>query len=114
MLHALEMGEVTSLREHYAEDAKDPTWIPDLGGNGWTLITVDHKQLRKPEERKLLQEAGIIAFYIVRPFIDLDFSEQAWRLVKMWPSITQKARTTRGGRCYLVRLNGAVDDYPVR
>jgi hypothetical protein len=113
MLNALEMGKVTSLREHYPENTKDPIWLPDLGANGWTLITVDHAQRRKPEERQAIVTSGALAFYLAKSFLSLVFEEQAWRLVKLWPEITKVAEKPHGGgKCFLVNLKGGVD--PIR
>jgi len=114
MLHALEMGEVTSLRAHYKEDAKDPVWLPDLGTNGWTLISVDHAQRRKPEERQAIIASGAMAFYLAKSFLSLMFDEQAWRLVKLWPEITQTAQKSRGnGKCFLVPMRGGIEPIPL-
>jgi hypothetical protein len=110
MLHALNMGAVTSLREHYPEDTKDPVWLPDLGTNGWTLISVDHAQRRKPEERRAIVESGTLAFYLAKSFLSLMFDEQAWRLVKLWPEITKVAQRPRGGgKCFLVPIKGGIE-----
>lgn len=110
MLHALAMGEVTSLREHYPQDARDPVWLPDLGAKGWTLISVDHAQRRRPEERQAIIASGALAFYLAKSFLSLMFEEQAWRLVKLWPEITRMAERPRGGgKCFLVPVKGGIE-----
>lgn len=111
MLTALGMGDVTSLREHFAENALDEVWIPALGTNGWTLLGCDRGQLRKPEEKIALRDAGAIAFYLARAFDNLQLVEKAWRLVKAWPAITETAERTRGGQCYLVHVNCSIEVY---
>ena len=91
---------------------RDDVWIPQLGRNGWTLISIDRNQLRKPEERAALRAGGAIAFYMAKTFDHLPFMEQAWRLVKFWPAITDAAERTRQGQCYLVRTNGGIEVLP--
>jgi hypothetical protein len=114
MLHALEMGEVTSLRAHYPADTKDPVWLPDLGANGWTLISVDHAQRKKPEERRAIVASGALAFYLSKSFLTLLFDEQAWRLVKLWPEITKVAERPRdNGKCFLVPVRGGIEPIPM-
>jgi PIN domain-containing protein len=114
MLHALEMGEVTSLRQHYPENTKDPVWLPDLGKKGWTLISVDHAQRKTPAERKAIVASGAMAFYLAKSFLSLVFEEQAWRLVKLWPEITATAEKPQGGaKCFLVPVKGGIEPIPL-
>jgi hypothetical protein len=109
MLQSLDRGEVISLREHFPQDAADLIWIPELGRNGWTLLSVDHNQTRRPEERAALKKAGAIAFYLAKSFIALPFGEQAWRLVKFWPDIADAAEAAISGGCYHVKINGKIE-----
>lgn len=109
MIQALGRGDVIPLREHFPNDAADLVWIPELGKNGWTLISVDHNQTRRPEERAALKKAGATAFYLAKSFIALPFEQQAWRLVKFWPDIADAAEAATGGGCYQVRINGKIE-----
>jgi len=103
------MGDVTTLREHYPENTIDEKWIPEVARNGWVLISGDRRQARKPEERAILKESGVIAFYLAKGFNDLTLSEKASKLAAVWPKITRQASKTIGGQCYLVHLHGKID-----
>ena len=109
MLNALEPGTATSLRQEYAENLKDPIWLADLGKNGWTLVSIDRRQLKKPEERDALKKSGAVAFYLAKGFDHQPFMDQAWRLLKVWPAIVDTAKRTRAGQVYLVKINGGIE-----
>jgi len=113
MLSALEIGDVTSLREHYAENLADEIWIPELGKNGWVLIGKDREQLKKPEQRQALITNGVTAFYLAKGYDHLPLNEIAWRLVRCWPMITAMAERSRKGGLFLVQLNGKIEPLPL-
>ena len=114
MLNALGMGEVTALRREFKEDTVDVDWIPVIGRNGWTLIGCDRGQIKDPKEKMALKDAGVIAFYLAKGFDSFQLVDKAWRLVKVWPSIIAASESTRGGQCYMVRTNGAIEVLALR
>jgi len=109
LLGALDYGEVTSLREHFAPNTTDVVWITELGERGWVLLSLDRSQRSKPPERAALKASGVIAFYFAKGFDHLPLDEQAWRIVKFWPAIAARAEAARKGECYMVRINGKID-----
>jgi len=112
ILGALDHGEVTALRHHYAENAIDTVWIPELGEKGWILVSLDRSQRSSPPERSALQSSGVIAVYLAHAFDSLKLDDQAWRLVKFWPSIVAAARRARRGEHFIVRIQGKVEKLP--
>ncbi len=100
--------DVVALRHYYPVNEKDKEWIPEVGTNGWILITKDRKQRSKPEERRALVENSVTAFYLAKSFDSQPLMEVAWRLVKYWTKITMMAEAAKKGTLFLVDINGGI------
>jgi hypothetical protein len=48
--------------DHFAQDADDSDWIPDVAARGWVIVTRDRRILFTPVERAALERSG--AHYI--------------------------------------------------
>jgi hypothetical protein len=112
ILGGLDLGDVTSLRENFAPDTPDVVWIKELGARGWILITKDRSQRSKPPERAALSSEGVSAFYLAHAFDHLPLQDQAWRVLRFWPSIVAQAECAKKGACYIVRIQGKIDPMP--
>lgn len=54
--------EVELMDDHFAQDADDADWIPDVAAHGWVIVTRDRRILFNPVERAALARSG--AHYI--------------------------------------------------
>jgi hypothetical protein len=50
--------------DHFAEDAEDTVWIPEVGSRGWVVLTKDKAIRRHPEERDAVMEANVGMFIL--------------------------------------------------
>jgi predicted nuclease of predicted toxin-antitoxin system len=48
--------------DHFAQDAIDEAWIPDVAGRGWIILTKDKNIRRRPGEREALLTANARIF----------------------------------------------------
>jgi hypothetical protein len=101
---------VDHLRRFFPQDTEDPIWLLELAKRApdAIVVTADPRISRGKHERAAWLESGLTVFFL-RSFADLPGSEQAWRLVKWWPSIVQAARKARAGSGFLVTVNGKIE-----
>ena len=99
------------LVRHHDEDSRfttttpDEQWIASLSTEGepyWIVISGDGRILKNKAQRAVLDEARLPFFYLARPWINLPIREQAWKFMKVWPSIVDHAEA-RVGRLFEVR-----------
>ena len=51
-------------QEHFARDAADDAWLPDVGSRGWTVIGFDFSYHKYPAEIAAIRQYGIGVFYL--------------------------------------------------
>jgi hypothetical protein len=109
MIQALakpEGHEVAHLRTKFSANTPDTEWIQALSQEGgWIVICGDLNILRTRAERPVWKAAGLVGFFLKKGWMSQPPWEQAWRLVKWWPSITEQARLATPGSTYGVQLN---------
>lgn len=89
--------KVFSLREKFKENALDTEWIAELSKEkDWFIISSDrfNKSLL---EKEALRQSGITAFILAKGWQHIGYWEQAWSLVRWWPSIIGVAKKFQGG-----------------
>lgn len=58
-------------------------------------------------ERKAWRDSGLTAFFFTKGWTNIKFWDQAWRLIKWWPSIVEQAQKIRPGAGFVVPLKSA-------
>jgi hypothetical protein len=104
--------EVVHLRDRFKPDTPDVDWIRTLSEEGgWILICGDMNITRTKAERAVWKNAGLVGFFLKKGWINQTPWEQAWRLVKWWPTIVAQARIAAPGSTYYVHLqpNGKLE-----
>jgi hypothetical protein len=51
-------------RDHFAPDARDDAWIPEIAARGWVIVTRDFAIKRRPNEREAWSSARARAIMI--------------------------------------------------
>jgi hypothetical protein len=54
------------------------------------LVTADCNMKRVADERKALKESGLTVIFLARSFSQLTPHTQAWKLLKLWPTVTRE------------------------
>jgi hypothetical protein len=70
---------------HFAQDAPDAVWLPDVGERGWAVITKDTKIRFRHTELAALVAGRVRAFVLTRG--DLTGAEMADILIRALPHI---------------------------
>lgn len=95
--------EVLALRDRFPTNTPDSVWIPEIGKEGWIVISRDQNQRRRDLEHAALKTSGSRVLYVRyggKP--DLLFADAA-RIIKNWPKIEQWGVKAKPGS--LTRLN---------
>jgi hypothetical protein len=104
--------DVVHLRDKFKPDTDDVDWIAALSKEGnWILICGDMNITRTRAERSVWKDAGLVGFFLKKGWMSLTPWEQAWRLVKWWPTIVAQASIAAPGSTYFVHLqpNGKLE-----
>jgi hypothetical protein len=109
-------GEGGHTARHLDRDSRftnttpDVEWMRALATDGeprWVVLCGDGRILTRPAERQALQEVNLTFFCMARGWINIPLAEQAWKLLKVWPNITEAARLSdSAGRPTLFEVRG--------
>lgn len=110
MLEGPAGNTIEHLRRFYPQDTEDTVWLPRLAQDApdVVIVTADPRIARSPQERAAWLQSGLTAFFF-KSFADLSRWEQAWRVVKWWPSIVDRAQGGRRGTGFMVSVNGKIE-----
>jgi len=50
---------------HFAADAPDDQWIPEVGRHGWIVLSKDEKMRYRLAEKRAIAQARVRAFFLV-------------------------------------------------
>ena len=81
---------VTAANGARAADAADQTWLADVGGKAWVVLSKDDRIRRNPVERQALLTAGVAAFFLGRS--DLRGDQMATTFVAALPAMKKALR----------------------
>lgn len=90
--------------DHFAQDALDLEWIPEVGRRGWVLITKDENIRRNPLERAAYQEAGLRGFIVTGK--DMRGEDLAELLVLRLPGMVRRVANKRGPLLFTISRGG--------
>lgn len=89
--------EVVHLDERFAKTCPDVDWMNALAAEGgWAIVTKDRMR-KSAAEREALRQSGIVTFIFTKQWSDHRDWDQAWSLVRWWPSIMGTADHVRSG-----------------
>ena len=82
--------------------------MTQLGTEGdWIVITCDTSISRNAHEVKAWLESGLVVFFLKSGWLNLEYWEFAWQLIKRWPMLKKKTGKASRGKGYLVPVKGA-------
>lgn len=91
---------VTHLRDKFAHDTPDITWITTLKAEtSWIIISQD--SFRKGDlEKQALRECGLVVFCLAKQWSKATYWDKAQNLVRWWPAIMAQAELITGGAAF--------------
>ena len=89
-------GECCHICDRYGFGTTDQQWLSQIKseaeqGQRFSVISKDRKMQSRPRERIALAQAGCHYFYFGDAWDSHKIEEVAWRLVKVWPKVVDKA-----------------------
>jgi len=78
-----------SIEDEFGAGVKDVEWLRQIAKrkDRPTVLSCDAKILADPIERKALEEAGVSYVLLTKGWANMPWTEQAWRLIKIWPRV---------------------------
>jgi hypothetical protein len=90
--------------DHFAQNAPDLEWIPEVGRHGWVLITKDENIRRNPLERAAYLAASLRGFIVTGG--DMGGGELAELLTSRLPGMVRRVANKRGPMLFTVSRGG--------
>lgn len=101
--------QVVHLKDRFAANTPDETWIRALGGEkDWVIVSGDLRIQNNPHEVRAWQEAGHTVFFLKSAWIAQPFWTQAWKFVKCFPDLVATAAKAKPGDAFFVTVNGKI------
>ena len=94
----------------FSETTTDIEWMQAIAADGspnWIVISGDGHILKNKVERQVLEETKLVFFCLDGPWQEMPIHEQAWKFMKVWPKITETAKTSKHKR-FRVRAGTAL------
>ena len=100
---------VEHISEKFSADTSDIIWIDKLKKEtGWFVITKDTQIRKKPHERKAWQDSHIPVVFLPKNWLNHDFWEIAWRLIRYWPKLKDVITANKKSVSIELSINGKI------
>jgi hypothetical protein len=97
------------LQDNFPANTDDVDWLPAIGAKGWVVVTGDRGISKKPAERKVLEEANVIAVFMAKGFTTKPIFDLVSLFIRWWPEIERAIGRVKPGTALEVNPNGKVD-----
>lgn len=89
--------EVRHLDDEFADTTPDTEWIGALSQRTPkpAVICGDGRILSNPAEMQALRGADLTFFHMAKGWVNLQWEEQAWKMIRVWPNIVADASPRR-------------------
>jgi hypothetical protein len=112
-LHYLEGDDgmsVIHLSDQFPSNTPDIEWIHQLSKEGgWFVITRDNQIKKKPHEIKAWQEANLPIVFLQKSWMNFDFWNIAWRIIRYWPDIKGNMSKLQNYGSIILTINGKIN-----
>ncbi|MEM9400759.1 MAG: hypothetical protein AAF984_11175 [Verrucomicrobiota bacterium] len=95
--------------DHFVKDAPDVDWLPEVGKQGWVVLTKDERIAKRHLERLAVANAGIKMFVLVSQ--NLSGSDMATAFTKAIPAMEQFIQTLSAPFIAKVYRDGRVEEW---
>jgi hypothetical protein len=92
--------------DHFAPDTPDTSWLTEVGGRGWVVLTKDSRIRRHPLELQALLAANIAAFMVTAT--DVTGADMGRVLADAIPKLTALVRSRARPFIATISRQGAV------
>ena len=90
--------KVVHRMDQFARNTPDEVWIPAIAKQEeWVIVSGDMRIFKSRLLRQVWIEARLTTFFLGKGWMNQEFWEQAWWLVRWWPRIIQQAELVERG-----------------
>jgi hypothetical protein len=106
--------QIIALRDKFPANTKDVDWIQGLDNEGgWATLTAERRLKTRPHERLALDRSKIVFFFLTGSWLKYSVAEQAWRLIRLIPTMEKQVALTESGLFDLpVNANSKLRQHP--
>lgn len=98
-----EKHTVTHLRDKFPPSTPDQVWLPALSAEGdWVVVCGDLRIFKSPHLRTIWIDSRLTTFFLASGWMHQKLWDQAWWLVRWWPSIMSQAALVPAGYAFEV------------
>lgn len=97
--------------DHFAKDASDVDWLPEVGKQEWVVLTKDERIAKRHLERLAVANAGIRMFVLVSQ--NLSGRDMAAAFTKAIPAMEQFIQTLSAPFIAKVYRDGRVEEWKI-
>ena len=91
--------QVISLRSRFDVTTADEVWIRALDDEGsWAVLTRDLRIRTRPHERAAMDKSKIVFFFLAGAWKGFSVTEQAARLIRLFPKMAAQVELAERGR----------------
>lgn len=100
---------VIALRRKFPQGAGDAQWIRQLAqeNRNWVVVSGDTRISRNRHEREAWLESRLTFFFWAPGWLQIDLWQQAWKMIKWWPAITDQAARIAPGAGFMIPVKGS-------
>ena len=92
--------------DHFAQNAPDREWIPQVGQREWVLVTKDKNIRRNPLEREAYEENKVRGFIVTGK--EMGGQDLAELLVRCLPGMVRRAAGRQGPMLFTISRGGTL------
>jgi PIN like domain len=102
--------QVVHLKDRFAANTPDETWMAALAGEpDWIIVSGDLQIRKNPHEIHAWKAAGHTTFFLKAGWINLPSWTQTWKFVKCFPDIVALAARAKKGTFFMVSTMGKIE-----
>jgi predicted nuclease of predicted toxin-antitoxin system len=102
--------EVIHLSEKFSPNTEDVEWMTTLGKEkDWFVISKDRKIKKSPQELLAWKESKLPIVFLKKNWLDYQFWDLAWRIVKYWPEIKKNVKPN-SQKSFIFGVNGKIEE----
>ena len=95
--HFDRVNEIRAHRDYFEKGTRDVEWIKTVAswGNDTVIIGGDGRILKNRAEKAVLKECDITFVLLASGWLNLDWNNFAWKMIKVWPEIVRSVSQAR-------------------
>ena len=93
--------------DRFDEGTQDTQWLRAIYEDDSSVVVVsgDGRILENPAELQVLKDSNLTFFMLAKGWTNMKWSDQAWKMVKIWPEVIRSASQQRYPTIYKIPVS---------